>query len=912
MAQGCEHNLETVLTGANDDVHRNRFFDLVETKQFTRTISLPPFLQFMQRRFRMMLLNAMRNISHSTHRIRSDYQECDKLCLLFALLACNFTIVAKTPTLFAQDTAEISHAGDHIDNREIVSFDRLPPNARFRVGTTRFLSDSSVMDLVISPDGKSIVTMGNRLEAWNAVTGELLWSADPEQHKARQATAAYGGKCIAFSDEGRWVCTPGSVNEFIAWEVSTGNPRIVRQSEGFEHTFPFSDPDPPEIDPYTPKFIDVSSNGAFVALCSAYGVVVSDAEGSVLAKFENRPAASNVSGVDRLSYPGHYCAAYFSPDNKFLAVVMSDLPSTLLIIDTNKWEEVNAIDLVSPVIRLDFSKDGTRVFSTEKDTTVRAYETTSSKMIWERKIELHDKYVNYLSRIKVSPDNKVLAVCATDDQIYLSDTASGKEINKLHGHRWYPWGIDYSPDSQLLYSAGYDKIIRRWKVSTGEMIDLQDGIHVTDICATSPLTNQIAVATDAGNVFLLDGSDCKVRKILEIDPSELKLSSDGKQLAASGRIDDRLWLSVWNTSTFQRTSHWEWPRGPDLNTTVEKIAFNASGTKIACSVFRQSKAYLWSLESNLLISELKHRDVHGLSFSPTDERLVTGGWDSNLRFWNTENGVAIDSINLEPSFGQNVQISHVQFSPNGDFVAAGHSILVSVWDARDLSLRNQFQYHAHGGWNGGDLNFSPDGLWLCTGESSKIVKVWEPFSGKLVSELGQHRSGLSTVEFGSNGSTLLSCDDSGGCYLWDIVGLVIPNSDDVNNLWKDLSSNDAPSAFAAYWEMSKRGNESVEIIWQNLTQVNQVLDEHEMLKDVEPDKLATRAALMNKVFDSNPQLIRTVAVHRALSLLDRIDTDRSRSVIKELAGGQEVAKYIKAEAVRILGRRSVQATLSPE
>ncbi len=51
----------------------------------------------------------------------------------------------------------------------------------------------------------------------------------------------------------------------------------------------------------------------------------------------------------------------------------------------------------------------------------------------------------------------------------------------------------------------------------------------------------------------------------------------------------------------------------------------------------------------------------------------------------------------------------------------------------------------------------PDGLWLCTGEMSSTVELWDPFSGQKVFDVGKHASNIiSTVKFSSNGRSLLS------------------------------------------------------------------------------------------------------------------------------------------------------------
>jgi len=55
--------------------------------------------------------------------------------------------------------------------------------------------------------------------------------------------------------------------------------------------------------------------------------------------------------------------------------------------------------------------------------------------------------------------------------------------------------------------------------------------------------------------------------------------ANGKYFAAGGCKGDQLWLSVWNTVDFEKVQHWEWPRGADLNTTIEEIDFDSNNPR---------------------------------------------------------------------------------------------------------------------------------------------------------------------------------------------------------------------------------------------------------------------------------------------------------------------------------------------
>ena len=85
-------------------------------------------------------------------------------------------------------------------------------------------------------------------------------------------------------------------------------------------------------------------------------------------------------------------------------------------------------------------------------------------------------------------------------------------------------------------------------------------------------------------------------------------------------------------------SRWDWPKGRDPHSTVESLCFTPDGSRLAAAVFRQSAAYVWDLKTGQQIAQLAHPQIYGLSFSPDGRTLVTAGWDSIIRFWETDTG----------------------------------------------------------------------------------------------------------------------------------------------------------------------------------------------------------------------------------------------------------------------------------
>jgi WD40 repeat protein len=72
--------------------------------------------------------------------------------------------------------------------------------------------------------------------------------------------------------------------------------------------------------------------------------------------------------------------------------------------------------------------------------------------------------------IKLSPDNRTLAVGTNRGLVSLHDAATGREILKLKGHGGSINGMAFSPDGKRLASSSNTDGIRLWDVTTGHEV----------------------------------------------------------------------------------------------------------------------------------------------------------------------------------------------------------------------------------------------------------------------------------------------------------------------------------------------------------------------------------------------------------------------------------------------------------
>ncbi len=322
--------------------------------------------------------------------------------------------------------------------------DPLPEGALLRFGAQRFRAPSNVHELALSPDDKTVVSFGDKLIAWDTATGKARWTADAGEFGVRLPGASYGMRAIAFTPDGQQFYTPGPGNNLLVWNTLSGeranlpidgaNMQIMNGSDG------------------SYRAIDVSSDGKSLVLGNAGGLVVASGDNGTGYQIANRPTDRlDINGNDRLRFGGHYSYARFAPDGKTLAVVTSDTPQAVRIVNAADGTELRRIELSAWLVRMEFSPDGKRIVATERDSAVRMYDVKTAKPHWSHVVELDNPYENYTSAVAISPDGTKVAVCATDYTIRLLDASDGKPTARLEGHTWYPWALAFTRDGKTLY-----------------------------------------------------------------------------------------------------------------------------------------------------------------------------------------------------------------------------------------------------------------------------------------------------------------------------------------------------------------------------------------------------------------------------------------------------------------------------
>ena len=82
--------------------------------------------------------------------------------------------------------------------------------------------------MALSPDEKTVVTVGEHLIAWDSATGKERWRASVREYGFNPPGSAYGVRGLAFSSDGSRFYTPGKQNEAVVWETLSGHHTLLQ------------------------------------------------------------------------------------------------------------------------------------------------------------------------------------------------------------------------------------------------------------------------------------------------------------------------------------------------------------------------------------------------------------------------------------------------------------------------------------------------------------------------------------------------------------------------------------------------------------------------------------------------------------------------------------------------------------
>ena len=280
--------------------------------------------------------------------------------------------------------------------------------------------------------------------------------------------------------------------------------------------------------------------------------------------------------------------------------------------------------------------------------------------------------------VAYSPGQAVVASAGRDGTVIIWDAQTGAMLFTLRGHSASVDAVAYDPTGTLLASGGEDKTIRLWQTNSGDIEAILEG-H------------------DAGITALAFGAD-----------GELLASGD-----ANGQV------ILWATSTGETVGVLNGHSAP-----INDLTFSPDGTMLASSAgVGDANIRLWNIstQAEQLVLTGHSNGVGGLSFSPDGQEIASGGWDGTVRVWDVANGET-EQIIPQPEW-----VFDVSYSPTENLLVSGgidNQVHIRNLDGMsDITVPFGHEEDVNA------LAFSADGTRLVTASSDNTLIIWARLEG---------------------------------------------------------------------------------------------------------------------------------------------------------------------------------------
>jgi WD40 repeat protein len=702
-------------------------------------------------------------------------------------------------------------------------------DSRTGAESRRFRTDSEILDVAFSPDGRLVAAANRDGSVLVADTGKAhLGDLFPWRGAARLAVGPSPCRALAFSPDGERLAVGGDDGVVRLWDLRANAPRnLFRGHSDRVWSVAFS--------PDGRTLLSASADGTARAWDTA-----------ARQEWRNLTPALAPAGPISLAKRG-----------RLLAVACQDHGVALIDPDTGRRQGACA-GHAAVVRAVGLTPDGAALVTAGLDLTLRVWDTVDGRERYRKALP------DIPCSLEVSPDGRLAAVGLNDGVVQFWELASGRQLASANASPGPAHALAFLGDGQTLLTAGSDPAVRAWDPATGQPRPWpwQPGSPVARLAA-SPRGRVVAVSEVGRNlVSLVDADTGKLRGTLPVGPgAALAFSPDGNTLVAADGTALHLIdvpaahvLSVLTGehagAVLEMAFH---PDGRTLATSatdgavrlfdvkawkvrkafgqrpgpVQALAFSPNGRKLFTAsnagpgevkifafgrearlnwnslkrVKRAEDVRVWDVPSGQELPPLPTQPGLGagcLAVTRDGRTLFAGGAGGTLWRWDVESRTALPLhfvsaaaqdywqkmeaatqvaavakrllplnhwVAIKPEYAQAVRA--LALSPDGGrFITATDDGTVQVWDARECRVRYTLpDKHA-------DVTcaaFHPTDGTLAVNDGGG-VRLWDPATGQSRGRLpGGHKEAVLCLAYSPHGQVLATGGLDRRIYLWDLA-----------------------------------------------------------------------------------------------------------------------------------------------
>ncbi|MDQ2985156.1 MAG: WD40 repeat domain-containing protein [Armatimonadota bacterium] len=450
----------------------------------------------------------------------------------------------------------------------------------------------------------------------------------------------------------------------------------------------------------------------------------------------------------------------FSPDGSLLA--SGSTTGRVSLWNPNSGQLVRSLQGPNAyVFDMVFTPDGSTLISGDSLRTLRWWNVHTGASI--RTINAHGWG---LGDIDLSPNGTRIATIADSSptELKIWNVSDGTLVRTITPDQFSAAEVEWHPDGNSIYSTGRFGL-RRWNVATGAQMDHEPNADYQ--LAISPDGETILHSgtgayglVESESVYQRHADDLAFIRIVSSHTSWVTAMDEryGLPFVASGCGYFESSVILWDKVTGERVRTFEYSEVQDG---VLDVEISANGAGVAASG-NKGYARLWNVSNGNLIAQYNHGGVYPVSvyafaFHPDGIRVLTGGNDGNLIFWDRFSGQPLFAI--QPG-GTTFAIS---FSPLGGF-AAGVGGMLKFFD-NEGTLIDQISAHSAALTS---VAFSPRGDFVVTASYDGSWAMWRVSNRTLIRRVQAH-SQLTSMDLSYDGTRVITSGRDGFVKTWSVA-----------------------------------------------------------------------------------------------------------------------------------------------
>ncbi|MBK8913349.1 MAG: protein kinase [Phycisphaerales bacterium] len=358
------------------------------------------------------------------------------------------------------------------------------------------------------------------------------------------------------------------------------------------------------------------------------------------------------------------------------------------------------------------------------------------------------------SKIRCSPDGRLLVTVSIDRLVCLWDAVSGAALGQMRSETMLD-AVAFIPGTTLIAVGGRDGSLQVWDTRTCERSArrfMRPGGRVMAL-DVSPDGRWLAVGGTGRGVEILDAETLQIVTEVPSDATvaSVAYSGDGAKLAVasgSGLV-----------SVFDAVSGMALAEARTTGANVSQVRFTPDGLRVLAGDGAGGISEFDAASGALLRLHQRSPDgVLALAVSPDGALLLSGTYA--LGGWELATGRRLPAL-----LGHQTRVTSVEVSPDG---RAAYSIddagMLRFW-----SIGEGAESHVLAGHR--DLvrgvAVSPDGMMIASTGRDGDVRLWSA-EGRLLRRWAAHRAWGKAVEFSADGRLLFSCGFDGTVRSWSL------------------------------------------------------------------------------------------------------------------------------------------------